>query len=191
MSTGTQLVKDMTVVGQIRTFSGLYVRPYALEMEDISIVDIAHSLARICRYQGHCNHFMSVAQHCWNVSHRVPVGLTLTALLHDASEAYLGDMPRPLKQMPEMEFYREAEERAHEVIAKKFGAIYPHPPEVIEADRAQLQFEFENLRDAEYPYGQSLPEEAEEFYLKYFHLYRGNRDKEGSARSSDLSRRSR
>ena len=166
------LKKDLTIVGQIRTFSGKFVEPYNLNPDDVNVIDIAHSLARICRYQGHCNHFMSVAQHSVMVAARVPVHMRLTALLHDASEAYLGDMPRPLKRMPQMAFYREAEERAHEVIAKKFGCIWPWPPEIKLADANQLRWEFENLRDAETDNGHWDVDKSETQFLNAFCHYK-------------------
>lgn len=60
--------------------------------------DIAHSLSMQCRFNGHTRHFYSVAQHCYLVSDMVPAEHRLAALLHDATEAYVGDLVRPLKE---------------------------------------------------------------------------------------------
>lgn len=79
----------------IATFTGRLVNPLNLKDSDIDILDIAHSLAMTCRYRGHCTSFYSVAQHSVLVSRMVPC--RLRALLHDAAEAYLCNIPGPEK----------------------------------------------------------------------------------------------
>lgn len=79
------------------TFSGVQFWPFDPHPDDIHIVDIAHALSRVCRYGGHCLDWYSVAQHSIMVSEIVPPRLALHALLHDAEEAYTGDMIRPIK----------------------------------------------------------------------------------------------
>lgn len=81
----------------IQTFSGRQFFPLEPRVEDVCIEDIAHGLSNLCRYAGHCECFYSVAQHCLLVSRVVPREHALRGLLHDASEAYLIDVPRPIK----------------------------------------------------------------------------------------------
>lgn len=138
------------MIGEIRTFTGKLVRPMDLKVGDICIEDIAHGLSRVCRFAGQCAGFMSVAEHSVAVARIVMTtdpDHALEALLHDASEAYLGDMPRPIKHLPEMAPYREAEERAERAIAQKFGLVYPWPQSVKDADRQRLFIEFDDFRD--------------------------------------------
>ena len=91
----------------IITASGRAVNPFALRGEDICIEDIAASLSRQCRFNGHTNEHYSVAQHSMHVAQylghkRFGDRLVFAALLHDASEAYIGDMVRPVKiNMPD------------------------------------------------------------------------------------------
>lgn len=94
--------------------------------DEVNHVDIAHALSLKCRWNGHIDHFYSVAQHCIEVSKDVKrMGGSITAqfqgLMHDAAEAYLVDMPTPLKlALPD---FSKAEDKISEVIAKRYG--YP------------------------------------------------------------------
>jgi hypothetical protein len=106
----------------MQTFTGRQFYPLAPRPEDIEPADIGHALAMICRYGGHTTRFYSVAEHCVLMSHRVPTEDALWALLHDAAEAYVGDMVRPLKH--HMPAYRAVEERVLDAIAERFGYVY-------------------------------------------------------------------
>jgi hypothetical protein len=88
--------------------------------EEIDIQDIAHSLARTCRFNGHGAAFYSVAQHSCIVSSQCGAADKLWGLLHDAAETYLGDMVSPLKKLPEFSFYREIEKNILLAVADKF-----------------------------------------------------------------------
>jgi hypothetical protein len=88
----------MTDQMPLMTASGLDFYPLAPDPADVRIEDIAHALSNICRYGGHVREFYSVAQHSVLVSRAMPPHLRLWGLLHDAAEAYVGDIPRPLKR---------------------------------------------------------------------------------------------
>lgn len=117
-------------------------------MEQISITDIFHSLSNLCRFNGACSEFYSVAQHSCMVAVVVEPELQLSALLHDAAEAYIGDIATPLKRMLPMA--REIEDRILDVIDKKFNVQTRHPAikqadqTVFECEMAALMSEDEN-----------------------------------------------
>ena len=100
------------------TWSGKKLFVLDPKPEDICIEDIAGALSNLCRFNGHCDVFYSVAQHCIEVSYQVPKEWSLGGLLHDAAEAYLGDMIRPIKQvLPE---FKELEKRWEKAIETAF-----------------------------------------------------------------------
>jgi hypothetical protein len=135
-------VEGLYTQGKIRTFTGRYIDPFNPKPDDIDIQDIAHALAHQCRFAGHTKRFFSVAEHSINVMGSVSDEHRLAALLHDASEAYLLDIPTPIKnQLPG---YREAEDRLMAVIAKKYGFAWPMAEEVKAADREHLESEWVN-----------------------------------------------
>jgi hypothetical protein len=93
--------------------------------EDVCIEDIAHATSLMCRFAGHVRVFYSVAEHCRRVAELVAKyerdrSIVLQALIHDAPEAYLVDIPRPLKYSPGMENYRLYERDVENVIFKKY-----------------------------------------------------------------------
>ncbi|MBA2706050.1 MAG: hypothetical protein H0U60_19605 [Blastocatellia bacterium] len=94
--------------------------------EDIKIDSIAHALSNICRFNGNCKEFYSVAQHSVMVSKICLPNDALQGLLHDASEAYLGDVVQPLKRFSGMfDRYHELEHQLQEMIYSKFEVV-PH-----------------------------------------------------------------
>lgn len=107
---------------------------------DIVISDIAASLSKLCRYTGHCREFYSVAQHSVIVSLMVP---TLEALLHDATEAYMNDLSRPVKQRNPA--YIAQEHALWPVIADRFGLMYKLPRAIKDADNRALMAERRDL----------------------------------------------
>lgn len=131
------------IPGVIRTFSGQTVNILDPDPATININDIAHALSNQCRFSGHTSHFYSVAEHSVLVAKAVPFSEALAGLLHDASEAYLVDIPTPVKVLlPE---YFKLEYRLMEVIAAKFGFAYPLSKNVEHEDKWMLQQEWEKL----------------------------------------------
>jgi 5'-deoxynucleotidase YfbR-like HD superfamily hydrolase len=111
--------------GRIRTISGDLVAPLDLLPAEVRVEDIAHALARMPRFAGHTSGFLSVADHSIRVANLLEraghdAKICLTGLLHDASEAYLMDLPAPVKHSPEMHYYRSAEARVDEAVARRF-----------------------------------------------------------------------
>jgi hypothetical protein len=120
-------VDDWHAAAWMQTFTGRAFRPFAATIEDIDAADIARSLAMTCRYNGHVNRFYSVAEHSIHMAeHFARVGdreTALWALLHDAAEAYIGDMVRPLKVTDSMAPFRALDHQLTALIATKFGLI--------------------------------------------------------------------
>lgn len=129
----------------ISTYSGLPFFPLAPRPEDVRIADIAHALARLCRFAGQCREFYSVAQHSVLVSGFCPPEDALWGLLHDASEAYLCDITSPVKRSPALDGYRLIERQVQAAIATRFGLPQGEPPAVKDADQVLLRTEQRDL----------------------------------------------
>jgi 5'-deoxynucleotidase YfbR-like HD superfamily hydrolase len=127
----------------IQTYSGGMFWPLDPRSEEINIEDVAHALSMQCRFGGHCLRFYSVAEHSVLVSRVVPPRMALMGLLHDATEAYVADVPRPLKRF--LAGYREAEGGVWKAVAARFGLPSDLPPEIKEADDAVLVAEAEQV----------------------------------------------
>lgn len=126
--------------------SGGSFSPLDPKLEEIHIEDIAHHLSNICRYTGATSGFWSVAAHSIEVSRRLErygKEIALIGLLHDASEAYLVDVPRPLK--PDFAGYKEHEERLERAISDRFSLPYPWPAAVKQVDNEMVFDEVANF----------------------------------------------
>jgi hypothetical protein len=166
--------------GFIGTFSGLQFWPLDPNPEKILVEDIAHALAHQCRFGGHASKFYSVAEHSVHVSQLCLPEHALWGLLHDASEAYLVDLPRPLKLLPEFAAYREAERQLQRAVAARFGLPEDQPVSVTEADDTMLGIEARSLlgsmsveviRETRPPFEITdplLPVEAEQLFVARF-----------------------
>lgn len=123
----------------VQTHTGRRFDLLDVEDNEIEIYDIAHALGNLCRFNGHTAGFYSVAEHSVVVSLRVPPEDQLQALLHDATEAYLGDVTEPLKRLlPE---YRTLESRLWAHIARTYGVRPELTANVRQADKDMLQLE--------------------------------------------------
>jgi acetolactate synthase regulatory subunit len=130
----------------LQTVSGRWVNPFDPDPAQIDPDDISRALGNQCRFGGHSRVFYSVAQHCVIVSRVVEerggdAEDVFAALMHDATEAYLGDMPHPLKHRSALgAAFREAEARLEEAIRDRFN-IKANVPEAKRVDRALLATE--------------------------------------------------
>ena len=156
----------------IRTFTGKKFWPLNPQIDEVFIEDIAHALSLVCRFTGHTYCFYSVADHSLRVSKLVELKaleqakefhgpfakaarisfareMALWGLLHDASEAYLCDVPSPLKRAPGLgELYKGFEHNLMAVIADRFD-LTPHEPTIVkDADRILLKTEMRDLMNA-------------------------------------------
>lgn len=179
----------------IQTYTGRKFYPLNPSPDDIDILDIAHALAMKVRYTGHCRAFYSVAEHSIHMA-RFADGyidgpeVALWALLHDASEAYLPDVSRPIKdQIPG---FREWEDAILEAVAIKYDLLWPIPPDVqdfvkgldtrillTEMDLLLPGDEARNTLDGYEPLDVRLhlwtPAWAEREFLSVFHKLQGER----------------
>jgi 5'-deoxynucleotidase YfbR-like HD superfamily hydrolase len=118
------------------------------ETHDYDIEAIAQSLSKICRFNGHNDgdaHY-SVAEHSVLVSRTVPPEYALEGLLHDASEAFTGDIQKPLKE--KLPCFKKIEDRVEKAVATFFNLRYPFPSEIKQADKAVYQAERQQIATA-------------------------------------------
>lgn len=163
----------------ILTFTNRWFAPIDPRVEDIDLRDIAHSLSLLCRFNGHCRCFYSVADHSVRVSEILPPALALWGLLHDAAEAYLSDIPRPIKRR--LHTFSAMEDQLLSVIMPRFGLEMPMPPEVHNADNVLLCTEMRDLMGSRVdwrslgvqplpdPIRPRDPEQAEQAFLARFY----------------------
>ena len=168
------------------TYTGRQFWPLDPRPEDVCIEDIAHALSMICRFGGHCRKFYSVAQHSCYVASLIPGpekdGTSLAALMHDAAEAYVGDLIRPIKRS--FTPYHQVEAKVDAAIRQRFGLACI--PEIIKwADNAMLKNEHRDMIDdgmtwevdaGDYPRIDVIPiqpGDAESLFLWAFRRYGG------------------
>lgn len=168
---------------RVQLHSNDYVDFANIDALRVNIEDIAHALSMLCRFNGHTREFYSVAQHSVLVSYLVPAEFAMTALLHDAAEAYCGDVVSPLKEL--LPTYQAIHNNIERTIFNQLGVKYPAPACVREADIKALATEvrdlmphnpalWHNIQDIE-PHHETIepmePHKAESlFMLRYFDL---------------------
>jgi hypothetical protein len=165
----------------MQTYTGRQFWPLDPREDEVCIEDIAHSLAMQCRYAGHCIQFYSVAEHsvhiAWWLHRHADATTALMGLLHDASEAYLIDVPRPVK--PFLDGYKSLERWVQNAVMRSFQLPEQMPAAAKEADDRIIADELVNLKPMDWhrfhddPLGVKLaywsPAEAEERFLSAFH----------------------
>ena len=179
----------MTMSEYITTYTGKHFRPLEPDPQLIKIEDIAHALSMICRGNGHVKTFWSVGEHCICCAREaaergMSERMILACLLHDASECYMSDVPRPFKkELPE---YQKWEDHLLSLIYEKFlGSDLTEKEQIQlkEIDNAMLWYDLEELLE-EKQYGEA-PEihvdlnyavrtfsEVEAEYLEIYNKYR-------------------
>ena len=157
MSRKNDIAPDTTY---ICTYLGNRFYPLEGRIDRVHLEDIAHGLAYQCRFNGQTSEFYSIAQHSLMVADIISQDhpeLRLAALLHDASEAYLGDVVKPLKAL--LPDYKDIERRVEEIIAETYGISDIFNPLIKGADMIALATEKRDL----------MPHSAEDWsYLKGF-----------------------
>lgn len=162
----------------IQTYTGKIFNYDDMKYENVCIEDIAHSLAFQCRWCGHSKRFYSVAEHSINVSKEfVDSNMQLLALLHDATETYITDMPSPLKHHV-FEKIKPFEDKIEKIILKKFNLELNDNihKQIKKADVRWLNIEYYNLFEQHFvPIDYQIrhldcynPQEAEQEFLKLF-----------------------
>lgn len=146
------IIHTDTKLGVLYTYSGLEFKPFAPDPDLITLEDIARALSNICRYGGHTKYFYSVADHSMRVADRMENKVDARwALLHDASEAYLGDIPAPLKKMSAFAPYAELERNVMIAVCQRFDLPFEEPENVYFWDK--------EIRREEMAFLTNIPEE--------------------------------
>lgn len=172
----------------ITTYSGIHFIPVEPDADKIYIRDIAHALSLICRGNGHVKTFFSVGQHCINCALEAEAGgyserMILACLLHDAGEAYLSDVPSPLKKY--LREYNAFEDKILDVIYEKYlGSTLTEAERLMvkKVDKDMLYYDLRELLgevpdgpepeiQIELSYKMRPFEEVEQQYLEIFQKY--------------------
>ena len=146
------------------TYTGLQVNPMNIQDEDIRTEDIAHALSLLCRGGGHMKQLYTVGQHCLNCANEAKARgwntrIIFACLLHDASEAYISDIIRPVKQ--HLKTYITIEETILRTIYQHYGLgvlSQEEQNQVKKIDNALLNYEMPRLMHPPTPcQSQNLP----------------------------------
>ncbi len=141
----------------VRTYTGRNLDLLNPDPKEIDIQDIAHHLAKLDRYNGAGHYHYSVGQHSLLVADALPKEYKLQGLLHDATEAYLGDVVSPLKKL--LPDYRKIEQGVMAAVCKRYDITFPRPNIIKRADQAVMAAEMlQVVKWPDLPKKQGLPE---------------------------------
>lgn len=157
---------------KIRTFTGQYVNVFEPDLKTLHVKDVAHALSMNARFGGHSPVFLSVAQHSiWICDYLENEGyskrICFSGLMHDSSEAYLVDIPKPIKlELPD---YNKVEDVLMIALAKRFKFQYPLSPEIKAVDKVALEWEWKHIvtTKKKRPKVMSQKEAKREFLKRY------------------------
>lgn len=152
--------------GSIHTYSGNMFNPFNPNPDLIFIDDIAQGLSNTCRFGGQISKYYSVAEHSVFVSMLCDEEYALEALLHDAAEAYLGDIPTPIKER--LDGFIDIEENLLSVIFKKFNLQYPLRNEIKFADKKALDIELNFVEGNTCILNLKSPQQARDLFMQRF-----------------------
>ncbi len=166
------------------------IYPFEITEDQIDIHCIAHSLARLCRFNGHCSvDIYSVAQHSVLVSQYCDSKDALYGLLHDGSEHLSGDCNSNIKKHPSFQFYRDLENQIQSLIYKKYCGGEVEPVSVKKADQMLLNVEALNFMQPIHPDWELdssvkffnidplSPKQSEALFMKRFYELTGSLEK--------------
>lgn len=162
-------MQELFKTDNITTFTKKYVNVFDPKPEMFCIEDVAHALSKEQRFGNHLSVNYSVAQHSILCAGLASAKNKLTALLHDQTEAYIRDLPSPIKRrMPE---YAEVEKKMMVCMSEKFGTIYPLPEEVKKIDELMLIKEWDSLMmgKSEFEFSIMTQEEAKANFIALFY----------------------
>lgn len=148
---GTQMQTQTERIGDwFQTFTGRKFWPLDPRPEEMFIEDIAHSLSNMCRFNGHCRMFYSIAQHCVLGANELLTSSVSDAfhfLMHENPEAYICDLVSPIKHNSGLfgELYKQAEDNLERASAQRFYLDFPMPPIIKEIDYRMLHTEKREL----------------------------------------------
>lgn len=159
--------------GKFITVSGVEIDILNFKEEDVDLLDIAHALSMVCRSGGHVEEFFSVAQHAVEVARLLQErgysnDVVLQGLHHDDSEAYLGDVISPLKEL--LPGYRKIENDFQATISGALGLDYPFHPAVHKADKDVF---VQEVKDTKWPQAERMliPLSCEDAYKEYLDMH--------------------
>jgi uncharacterized protein len=129
---------DGNTVNAIQTHTNKFIDPFNPDPSKIDIRDIAHAGSNQCRFTGHTRRHWSVTAHQLLVAWLLPREFKPWGLVHDGSEAFIVDLPSPIKRHPDMRVFREVDTGLQRAIGTRYRLPWPMPPEVKEADKVAM-----------------------------------------------------